>query len=45
MYGLNEFENQSVAESDPLFPLTPGMTTYVVPSKEYSQVSGIPPEE
>jgi hypothetical protein len=41
-YGLKEVLNQSVAEYEPLFPETPGIVTYVVPSKEYSHLSGIP---
>jgi hypothetical protein len=42
-YGLKEVLNQSVAEYEPLFPETPGIVTYVVPSKEYSHLSGTPP--
>ena len=41
-YGLNEVLNQSVAEREPLVPDTPGIVTYVVPSNEYSHLSGIP---
>jgi len=42
IYGLKEVLYQSVAENEPLVPDTPGIVTYVVPSNEYSHVSGIP---
>lgn len=44
-YGLKEVLNQSVAEYEPLFPETPGIVTYVVPSNEYSHLSGMPSPE
>ena len=43
-YGLKEVLNQSVAEREPLVPDTPGIVTYVVPSNEYSHLSGTPLE-
>lgn len=42
-YGLNEVLYQSVADSEPLFPVTPGIVIYEVPSNEYSHLSGTPP--
>lgn len=42
IYGLNEVLYQSVADNEPLFPDTSGIVTYVVPSNEYSHLSGIP---
>lgn len=42
IYGLNEVLYQSVADNEPLVPDTPGIVTYVVPSNEYSHLSGIP---